>query len=56
MYMEEIQENGITCQNGWDSYLNYDLLAEDKVILGIGFWEFKEEEDNSYGDGKAKIW
>ena len=36
--------------------LNNIFSWRQKMILEIGFWEFKEEEDNSYGDGKAKIW
>ena len=51
--MEEPKENWVTHQNGWNPHLKYHLPLKTKQGA---VWDFKGEEGNSCGDGKATIW
>lgn len=35
---------------------SWSLYVFWKKGRGVGFWDFKKEEDNSHGDGKLDVW
>jgi len=44
-----------THHNGQNPYLKYHVQLKTKRMLGILVWDFKAEEGNSHGDGKANV-
>ena len=52
----KIQENWVICQNGQSPNLKYHLqLKVKKKDAGCSVWDFKEEEENLQGDGRANV-
>ena len=55
-YMGKTQENWVICQNRQSPHLKYHLqLKVKKKDVGCSVWDFKEEEENLQGDGRANV-
>ena len=54
--MGQTQENYVTHQNGPSSHLKHHLQLKTKEDVRVVTWDFKGEEGNLHGDGKANVW